>query len=465
MGEPFASNRRSAQYRRSPEKQYLIKSKEEMPMNSSWKTSVRAATTGNDITLNGTQTIDVVALAVGDRVLVKDQATASQNGIYVVAAGAWKRADDANTSALMEPGMVVRVCEGNDNGGLNVNFGGTEWILTTTGPITLGTTDLVFAQTDLLRSNTFGQFLGFQGNLQADGDIFAITNNLPDGKSDNPQAYLAASLAGYGGICTGVHGRNGNGSPQQPTVGVGVYGDSDNGPGVYGSSASFDAVVGETQSDAHAGVTGRNLTTGASGGVGVYGVGGQFGGKFDGGLLVNGNATITGTASMNSANITGTGAVSGDFSVGGKVSANDVILAGRDCAEEFDIAQAEQLEPGTVVVFDSEGAISQSTEPYNKRVAGVISGAGKYRPGVILGREGLSGEGRAPVALMGRVYCKVDAFYSPIEVGDLLTTCPTPGHAMKADDRLKAFGSVIGKALQSMSAGQKGLIPILVALQ
>ena len=69
-----------------------------------------------------------------------------------------------------------------------------------------------------------------------------------------------------------------------------------------------------------------------------------------------------------------------------------------------------------------------------------------------------------PVALMGKVYCKVDAGYSPIDVGDLLTTSPTPGHAMKADDHDKAFGAVIGKALRRLEAGQ-GLIPILVALQ
>jgi hypothetical protein len=69
-----------------------------------------------------------------------------------------------------------------------------------------------------------------------------------------------------------------------------------------------------------------------------------------------------------------------------------------------------------------------------------------------------------PVSLMGKVYCKVDAQYAPIEVGDLLTTSPTPGHAMKAADPLKAFGTIVGKALRPLAAG-KGLIPILVALQ
>jgi hypothetical protein len=69
-----------------------------------------------------------------------------------------------------------------------------------------------------------------------------------------------------------------------------------------------------------------------------------------------------------------------------------------------------------------------------------------------------------PIALMGKVYCKVDASYGAIEVGDLLTTSPTPGHAMKADDPMKAFGSVIGKALRPLAIGE-GLIPILIALQ
>jgi hypothetical protein len=65
---------------------------------------------------------------------------------------------------------------------------------------------------------------------------------------------------------------------------------------------------------------------------------------------------------------------------------------------------------------------------------------------------------------MGKVYCKVDAELSPLEVGDLLTTSATPGHAMKATDPLNAFGAVIGKALRPLKTG-KGLIPILIALQ
>jgi hypothetical protein len=71
---------------------------------------------------------------------------------------------------------------------------------------------------------------------------------------------------------------------------------------------------------------------------------------------------------------------------------------------------------------------------------------------------------RISVALMGKVYCKADAQYAPIEVGDLLTTSPTLGHAMKADDPVRAFGAVIGKAMRPVKRG-KNMIPILVALQ
>jgi hypothetical protein len=69
-----------------------------------------------------------------------------------------------------------------------------------------------------------------------------------------------------------------------------------------------------------------------------------------------------------------------------------------------------------------------------------------------------------PIALVGKVFCKVDADHSPVEIGDLLTTSPTLGHAMKVCDPIKAFGAVIGKALRPLRGGQ-GLIPILVALQ
>jgi hypothetical protein len=66
------------------------------------------------------------------------------------------------------------------------------------------------------------------------------------------------------------------------------------------------------------------------------------------------------------------------------------------------------------------------------------------------------------IALVGKVYCRVDSAYAPIEVGDLLTTSPTRGHAMRVVDPSRAFGAIIGKALRPLSRGAE-LIPILVS--
>jgi len=100
------------------------------------KTDVVVATTAN-ITLSGTQTIDGVAVIVGDRVLVKDQSTAADNGIYVVASGAWTRADDASTATEIQ-GAVVSTQSGTANGD-------TTW-RQTADAITLGVTSLVWSQ-------------------------------------------------------------------------------------------------------------------------------------------------------------------------------------------------------------------------------------------------------------------------------------------------------------------------------
>jgi hypothetical protein len=162
--------------------------------------------------------------------------------------------------------------------------------------------------------------------------------------------------------------------------------------------------------------------------------------------------------------------VDGDVLVTGEVHVNgnvrptgDIFLTNADCAEDFDITAAEQIEPGTVMVINQEGVLQPGEHAYDKRAAGVIAGAGPYKSGLVLDRQPLQ-HNRLPVALVGKVYCKVDAQYGSIDVGDLLTTSPTLGHAMKASDPLKAFGAVIGKALRPLLAGQ-GLIPILIALQ
>jgi hypothetical protein len=220
---------------------------------------------------------------------------------------------------------------------------------------------------------------------------------------------------------TGVTGVHGDPALQETTVAndasrAGVFGASQDGAGVLGYSRDN-----------------RSPAVYAFGGLKAIALGKPLAALFEGDVEVNGDLKVDG----------------------------DIHLPGADCAERFVVANAKQTEAGTVVVIDGNGHLRQSEAPYDRKVAGVVSGAGQYRPGIVLD-AGDAGD-RLPVALVGKVYCKVDAQYSPIDVGDLLTTSPTPGHAMRAADPLKAFGAIIGKALSPRHNGT-GLIPILVAL-
>jgi hypothetical protein len=122
--------------------------------------------------------------------------------------------------------------------------------------------------------------------------------------------------------------------------------------------------------------------------------------------------------------------------------------------------------PGMVVSIDPdrEGKLVVSRTTYDRRVAGVISGAGGVKPGMLMGQDGTAASGASPVALTGRVYCLATANNGPIEPGDLLTTSSLPGHAMRVDDHARAQGAVLGKAMGSLKHGE-GLVLVLVGLQ
>src|SRR6056300_1758063 len=147
------------------------------------KQSVKVATTGN-IALSGTQTVDGVALSVGDRILVKDQTTASENGIYVVASSFWTRATDADADAEVTSGMFTFVEQGSVNSD-------TGFVLTTDGTITVGTTGLNFTL-----FSASGTLIAGNG-LSKNGDTLEV--NVANGlqiASDNVE--LASSVAGQG---------------------------------------------------------------------------------------------------------------------------------------------------------------------------------------------------------------------------------------------------------------------------
>ncbi len=147
------------------------------------KASVRAATTAN-ITLSNTQTIDGVALNDGDRVLVKDQSTASQNGVYVVASGSWTRATDFDSPAEVTAGVFFFVEEGTVNGDAG-------FVITSDNPVTVGTDPLTFTQFSGAGQITAGNGLAKSGNT--------LSVNVANGieiSADNVQ--LASSVAGNG---------------------------------------------------------------------------------------------------------------------------------------------------------------------------------------------------------------------------------------------------------------------------
>jgi hypothetical protein len=139
----------------------------------------------------------------------------------------------------------------------------------------------------------------------------------------------------------------------------------------------------------------------------------------------------------------------------------DIQLLGADCAEFFEAEDPEALVAGSVLVIGDGGGLRACEDEYDTRVAGVVSGAGGTRPAIVLDRS--AKDVGVPLALNGKVHCKADAESAPIDVGDLLTTSSTPGHAMKAVDANRCFGSVLGKALAPLSSGC-GLLPILVSL-
>ncbi len=145
-------------------------------------------------------------------------------------------------------------------------------------------------------------------------------------------------------------------------------------------------------------------------------------------------------------------------------SSGDIRLLNADLAEEFEVSPElfGCTTPGTLMSFGPKGLLVQSAREYDTKVVGVVAGAGGYSPAIVMDSNG--GKNRIPIAITGKVFCKVEADSVPIEIGDLLTTSERPGYAMKVTDTNRAFGAVIGKALGSLDK-QTGLIPVLVSLR
>ena len=322
-----------------------------------------------------------------------------------------------------------------------------------------------------------GQFEGKVIATSSDGNTPAIT-----GKNTAAPINIGGVYAAVGDGVSGVSTGGGNGVSGVSTDGNGISGASQQGNGVQGTSAgpNGSGLYGVHTGGSN-GVYGTSVNGRAVVGISQPGIGGYFQGNGAGvGVWAeskNGDGlhaichssqanavVVSNDAGGNAATFVGNVVCLNDHNVFGTINVSkDVVLTGADCAEEFDVESSVTVEAGTVMVVVEGAGLAPSAAAYDRKVAGVISGAGEYRPGLILDRK-TSSEGRLPIALVGKVYCKVDAGHGAIEVGDLLTTSSTPGHAMKASDPSLAFGAVLGKALWSLKSGQ-GMIPILVALQ
>ncbi len=288
-----------------------------------------------------------------------------------------------------------------------------------------------------------------------------------------------AGVLGESNAGRGVYGRS--------TSNYGVSGDSTTFPGVRGTSVSGRGVEGwSTSDDGVAGISkeaigvhgsaerGRGVVGESRDGFGVHGLSQNNEGMHaetsgpNVAALVSIHRNESSAAAAIYAEKRGARGHAGffqghvhvtrDLSVEGEIWAN----AG-DCAEDFDIADMAGGEPGTVMVIGAEGALRPSAAAYDRKAIGVVSGAGSYRPAIVLDKHPGVAD-RRPIALMGKVFCKADATHAAIAAGDLLCTSDVPGHAMKASDSARAFGAVIGKALAPLAEG-RGLIPILVTLQ
>ena len=175
------------------------------------KASCRAATTAN-ITLSGAQTIDGVAVIAGDRVLVKDQSTAANNGIYVAAAGSWSRAADADTWAELV-GAFTFVEDGtvNDNSG---------WVCTSPAGGTLGVTAVTWEQFSGAGQITAGAGLTKSGNTLNVGT--ASSSRIVVGTDDIDLATTGVTAATYKSVTVDAYGRVTAGTNPTTLAGFGI---------------------------------------------------------------------------------------------------------------------------------------------------------------------------------------------------------------------------------------------------
>ena len=229
------------------------------------KQSVRVATTEN-ITLSGTQTIDGVSLSAGDRVLVKNQTTGSENGIYVVVdGGSWTRATDADSDAEVTAGLFTFVAEGS-------SYADTGWVISTNDDITVGTTAITFTQFSGAGQYTAGDGLTLSGTTFAVGGTTNRISVSADAIDIDANYVGQSSITTVGTIATGTW--NGDtvgvayGGTGATTLASGEY-LKGNGTGAVQSSATIPVADLDGTLPINQGGTGATTAAGARSNIGA----------------------------------------------------------------------------------------------------------------------------------------------------------------------------------------------------
>jgi hypothetical protein len=300
------------------------------------KASCVVGTTAN-ITLSGTQTIDGVAVIAGDRVLVKNQTTQSENGIYVVAAGAWARSSDANTWTELVSAFTF-LEQGSTQGD-------TGWVCTVNAGGTLGTTAVTWSQfsgagtyqagTGLtLTGNTFALTTpvavlnGGTGVTTSTGSGANVLSTSPTLVTPNLGTPSAATLTNATGlpVATGISGL-GTGvatflaTPSSANLAAAVTGETGSGALVFATSPTLvTPALGTPSSGTLTSCTGLPLTTGVTGTLPV-GNGGTGATTLTGYVKGNGTSAMTASSTIPNTDISGLGTMSTQ-------NANNVAITG-----------------------------------------------------------------------------------------------------------------------------------------
>jgi hypothetical protein len=255
-------------------------------------------------------------------------------------------------------------------------------------------------------------------------------------------------------------------SPTGQTIALNGENSSPDGIGVIGNHTSSGGggggVIGQTYSSGGFSYGARGDALGTTGpAVGIFGA--AWSPQGIAGLFINipRGDILRGAVSQNPDvtvfRVDGTGRVfaDGGFQPGGADFAESMAATG----------DRAQYAAGDLLVIDPTASrhVALAQKPYSTLVAGIYS----TKPGLVGTTRKVdesAPQNEIPLAVVGIVPCKVTTENGPIQIGDLLVTSSTPGHAMKGTERSKMLGAVVGKALEPLEEG-KGVIQVLVTLQ